>query len=194
MKLKLGFKQTKRGYFNLLVAIAFMASLSSSIGIMLHKAYASADTCTWTGAVNGNWNLAGNWTGCDNGNLPENGDSLTFPAGGVSNLSMTNNVSGLTSIVDITFFGSGYTLGGNDLTVGQFLIHGSNNTINLNSAFNTNVTSLILSGGTNNIVNGNITLSGTGTFDTTGDPNSQLLINGVISGITSNVSMGAMVH
>ena len=158
---------------------------------MLHKAYAATDTCTWTGAVNGNWNVAGNWTGCDNGNLPENGDNLTFPASGMSNLNMTNNVSGLTSIDTITIFGSGYTLGGNDLTISQLLMLGSNNTVNLNSAFNTNSAySIITSGSTNNIVNGNISLSGTGTFDTNGYLNSQLLINGVISGSASNVSMG----
>lgn len=43
---------------------------------------AAVDTCTWTGNGTGdykNMHDAANWTGCDNSNVPENGDSLIFP-------------------------------------------------------------------------------------------------------------------
>ena len=42
-------------------------------------AKAAVDTCTWTGGgADNNFSTAANWTGCDNGNVPENGDTLDF--------------------------------------------------------------------------------------------------------------------
>lgn len=57
-----------------------------------------------------------NWSGCDNGGVPENGDSLTFSAG-ASNVAMNNDLS--VEFADITFSlgGSGYSVSGNDLVM-----------------------------------------------------------------------------
>ena len=44
------------------------------------SARAAVDICTWTGGgVNEDFSNSANWTGCDNGNVPENGDGLIFP-------------------------------------------------------------------------------------------------------------------
>ncbi len=78
-------------------------------------AAAVVDTCTWTGATNANWSNGGNWTGCDNSNVPENGDTLIFPES-ASNKTTNNDISSLTlNHIEVT--GSGYTLGGNDFTI-----------------------------------------------------------------------------
>ena len=45
--------------------------------------HAAADTCTWTGAVNSSWSNGGNWSGCDNGNVPQSGDALVFSVNGL---------------------------------------------------------------------------------------------------------------
>jgi hypothetical protein len=81
----------------------------------LPVARAAADTCTWTGAVNSNWSNGGNWTGCDNGGVPENTDSLTFPAS-ASNKTNTNDLVGL-NLRFILFSGDGYNITGNALTM-----------------------------------------------------------------------------
>ena len=66
--------------------IGFLAPMS----VLIPQASAAVDTCTWTGGGTGtedttnkkwtfNINDSANWTGC-NGNLPEDGDILNFPA------------------------------------------------------------------------------------------------------------------
>lgn len=77
---------------------------------LLHapKASAAADTCTWTGSGgNANISTAGNWTGCDNGNVPQDGDTLVFPSGPTNKAVTVNSDMGFDSI---TFSGSGYTI------------------------------------------------------------------------------------
>lgn len=56
---------------------------------------AAADTCTWTGGgTANNFNDAANWTGCDNGGLPEAGDTLKFVRlTGGGNISIVNDFS-----------------------------------------------------------------------------------------------------
>lgn len=78
-------------------------------------ALAAADTCTWTGTTSANWSVGTNWSGCDNGGVPENGDALVFPVGG-SNTAMNNDISSL-QITTMVFNGTGYTLGGNAFTI-----------------------------------------------------------------------------
>ncbi len=72
------------------------------------KANAAADTCTWTGS-GGNTNIstAGNWTGCDNGNVPQDGDTLVFPSGPTNKAVTVNSDMAFNSI---TFSGNGYTV------------------------------------------------------------------------------------
>ena len=136
-------------FLYVLVSVAFPL-LAPSI------ASAVADTCTWTGAVNANWSNGANWSGCDNGGVPENGDTLVFPE--IASNKATNNdfPAGVFQKIDIT--GSGYTIGGTDLTLnGTIALTASQSaTINLDitySAFNINIatetgTTLTLNNGT----------------------------------------------
>ena len=94
------------------------------------KAYAAQDTCTWTGAgADANYGTANNWTGCDNGHVPESGDNIVLPAGPTNK---TVNLTGSTDMNDLTISGSDYTIsGGGFLGIyGTPTISGDNNTIN----------------------------------------------------------------
>ncbi len=60
---------------------ALVISLSSLFVFAPALVNAAADTCTWTGGGgDDNFSTAANWSGCDNGTVPENGDTLAFPA------------------------------------------------------------------------------------------------------------------
>lgn len=98
----------------LFAVIAFVSTLAVG-NLAPLTASAAPDTCTWVGASGGFWATAANWSGCDNGGVPENGDSLVFPAG-ASNTIMNNNLSSL-SVESITFNGGGYLITGNDFTI-----------------------------------------------------------------------------
>jgi autotransporter-associated beta strand protein len=99
---------TRRAY--VLIAAAAVAGL----GALPSTARAAADI--WTGAADGNWSNASNWTG---GNAPpQSGDSLTF-TGASTHETTLNDLSGL-SVSGITFEtgADAYTLGaGNALTL-----------------------------------------------------------------------------
>jgi trimeric autotransporter adhesin len=72
-------------------------------------------TLTWTGATDGNWSTATNWS---TSAMPSNNDALVFPAG-ASHLANTDDLAGLT-VSSLSFSGTsgGYTLAGADpLTV-----------------------------------------------------------------------------
>lgn len=83
---------------------------------------ATAQTCTWTGALSNKFSVAGNWSNC-NGTVPQNGDNLSFD---ITNLSSSqtvdNDMTGL-SVGTLTFQGTydanydSYTLSGNELGV-----------------------------------------------------------------------------
>lgn len=56
-------------------------SLSSLFVFAPSLVHAAADTCVWTGGGgDDNISTAANWSTCDNGNVPEAGDTLSFPA------------------------------------------------------------------------------------------------------------------
>jgi hypothetical protein len=110
---------------------ASVVGVLSPLAIIM-PASAATDVCTWTGGgADTNVSTAANWTGCDNGNIPENGDSLVFPAVTSSSVSVIND--SLTSIGDITVLGASNpnsygisftTVGGaidlsGDITIGQ---------------------------------------------------------------------------
>ncbi|MCX6792636.1 MAG: autotransporter-associated beta strand repeat-containing protein [Candidatus Falkowbacteria bacterium] len=137
-------------------------------------------TATWTGAVNGNWSNGGNWSG---GVVPGAGDNLVFP-NGASNLSNTNDLIQNTIFNSITFLGSGYTLAGNDIILGQGVagitdgVASGGNTISLNirldatrNIFITNSAETLTisgmiggAGGFNKEGTGKLILSGANTF------------------------------
>lgn len=79
--------------------------------------FAQAATRTWDGSTSGSWSVGANWSGDV---APVTGDDLVFP-GGASNLSNTNDLTENTIFNSITFSGSGYTLSGNRIILGQGL-------------------------------------------------------------------------
>lgn len=105
-----------------------------------------------------------------------------------SNKTMVNDISNL-SILDLTIQ-NGFSLSGNDLTLENLFINGENNTIGLNVNMPTGPNPSINSNGENNVLNGNIVLSGTGTLDVAAYNAYNFVINGVISGNTGYLSLG----
>ena len=98
---------------------------------------------TWSGAVNGNWNNAGNWSA---GGVPAIGEAnltISFP-GSATRTVMTNNIGALT-FQAMTFSGSNYVLRGasalsfNNTALLQLLCSGDSNviesTLNLSNFF-----------------------------------------------------------
>ena len=79
--------------------------------------FAEAATRTWDGSTSGSWSVGTNWSGDV---APVTGDDLVFP-NGASNLSNTNDLTENTIFNSITFSGSGYTLSGNRIILGQGL-------------------------------------------------------------------------
>ncbi len=102
--------------------MVFVAMLAV-VALGAHSVQASSDTCTWTGAgADSNLTTAGNWTGCDNGNVPENGDTLVFPAGPTNKVVTINSPLQLESA---TFSGSGYVVATTDLPNNQLVLTSS---------------------------------------------------------------------
>ncbi len=71
------------------------------------KVSAAADTCTWTGGgSDDNFSTAANWTGCDNGTVPENGDILEFDVSSLTGDTVANNDLVSLSIAGINMTGT----------------------------------------------------------------------------------------
>lgn len=98
-----------------IVALLLIAAQVSMAVIPVGKVFAVADTCTWTGATDANWATGTNWSGCDNGGVPENGDNIVFPV--AASNKVTNNDLVSLEVVGITVQGTGYAIGGNALTI-----------------------------------------------------------------------------
>ncbi len=148
---------------------AFVISLSSLFVLAPAIASAAVDTCTWDGSSNNNWNTAANWSCTSDGEaVPGAGDSLVFPTAGSGDKTLTNDITAGTSFASITFSGTG--------TV-YYIIEG--NAIALTSGM-TNSSS------TNQVVNLNVALSSSVTFNTTRG----LSLGGVISGSSDIAKTG----
>lgn len=98
----------------LMTVFAFAATIGIA-NLSPLTASAAADTCTWTGTASSDWSDGSNWTGCDNGSVPENNDALVFPVS-ASNKVMNNDIPALQT-GNITINGTGYTIGGTDFTI-----------------------------------------------------------------------------
>ena len=69
-----------------------------------------AGNFTWDGSTSGNWGTGTNWSG---GSAPTGStDVLTFPASGVTNLTMANNLAANLNFNKLTFAQGGYILTG----------------------------------------------------------------------------------
>lgn len=162
---------------------ALVASFLLSFGSLLVIAptvHAAADTCVWTGGgSDDNFSTAANWSSCDNGNVPQEGDTLSFPANS-SALNPVNDYTADTSFNSITFSGaatqdSRYTITGNRIT----LVAGISNTM-------TTANSSIIG----QIINTAIILGGNQTFSSVSD-DAYINVGGVISGTGNLTKSGA---
>ena len=138
-----------------------------------------AQTFTWTGAQNGNWNIPNNWAG---GVAPTGagGENLVFPSG-AGNLLTSNNMNNAT-FNSITIKGSGYTLSNKAITIGaggvadssvggtniisMGLTFAATRTVTVNNATSTLTISGVITGagGVTKIGAGTLTLSGVNTY------------------------------
>jgi autotransporter-associated beta strand protein len=143
--------------------------------------------CTWSGAsgTDQKWSDSANWVG---GVAPVAGDSLSFPTVGSSVLSPVNDLTAGTSFASIDISGSGYTLGGNAVTLqGGLTNEGSNNAVNLNLVLGAsqefeNSASVITIGGNINLNGKTLTVGGS-----SGDTD----LNGVISGTGGLIALAS---
>jgi hypothetical protein len=168
--------------------LATLVAFSSILLIPVPLVHAAADTCTWTGATNNLWSVGTNWSGCDNGGVPEAGDSLIFPAG-ASNISMSND-QGALIYQAVTVTGPGYTFSGNNIIVSDtWQITSANNLISANIGFtNTASATLAISGGaTGNNLDGNIILNLTAGADMNLSIDADINHNGAITGTTDSL-------
>src|SRR4029453_7071120 len=173
------------------VRISRLLPILFSFGIAIPNLQAAADTCTWTGAVNGNWSNGGNWSGCDNGGVPQNGDQLQFPSG-AANLSNSNDISNL-SIVNLSINGMGYTLNGNALTVnGGITMNDGGNSINLPLTISppNNILTGIYSSNGDNTIDSTVTLNAPNNYEF-GASGGTLRFNQVISGNALGLNIGS---
>lgn len=161
--------------------------------LMPGSASAAADTCTWDGSASSAWSNGANWSGCDNGGVPENGDTLIFPAG-AANLTNNNDLSGLT-LNEVMVSGSLYTITGNALTISSNLSYsirftGADNAWSIPTTYSSTTSKSIYSSANGNVVAGNIILdlsSGADMTFGTSSPSFALAVSGIVSGSTDSL-------
>src|SRR5262249_25941823 len=119
-------------------ALAPRLVLVASI-VFAAASFARAASQSWkTTPVDGNWSNGANWV---SGHAPSAGDALSFPASSTI-LATTNDLTAGMNIIAITFQGSGYTLAGNGITIGEILCGNSvagANTISLPMTVNSTI-------------------------------------------------------
>ena len=173
--------------------MSFMVFLSPLI-VALPATRAAGDTCVWTGTVDNLWSNGGNWTGCDNGGVPENGDSLVFPTT-ASNKTNANDIVGL-NLGNIIFNGQDYVVTGNAInispsfvTVMQFTNTSGNNDFGLDTTINGASVAISQDAGSGiNEVSGDLTYNLTGDMNFYNDDSSALQITGNRAGSSGNVN------
>jgi autotransporter-associated beta strand protein len=170
----------------------------------LTPAPALATQKVWSGlGGDANWNTPGNWQG---GVAPVGGEDLVFPAV-ASQLTNNNNLPPNTSFPTITISGSGYTLNGNALQLGNFII-GGQLTANHPSGTTSTVNLPVTGGGTTviDVTNAGATLvfgndlnsadtmskngAGTAVLQATGTPLAGWVINAGILNLQNGGAMG----
>lgn len=124
-----------------------------TLGVLLSSGYvakAAPDTCTWTGAgTNTNFSTAANWSGCDAGNIPENGDALIFPSSVATDKRIANNDLTSLSLSGIIFSGTHttgtfnmYSVRGNPITLSGNIVNSSDYSAEIQNSLilSTNIT------------------------------------------------------
>ena len=173
--------------------LVFVLILSPVLaGIPLARA--AADTCTWTGTVSANWSNGGNWSGCDNGGVPENGDTLVFPAS-ASNKTNNNDLVGL-DLDEIRISGTDYVIGGNALTISpsinsvmQFTNTSGNSDYQIDTTISGGSVSISQDDGPGlNTVSGDLTFAISGDMNFYNYDTSSFVISGNRSGSSGNVN------
>ena len=99
-------------------ALATLTVFAGSLSV------AHGDTKTWTGASSALWSDSANWTG----GVPVAGDRIVFHEEAM-NRSTINDLAPGTVFFDITFFGTGYTVAGNDLGLSGGILNYGVNTV-----------------------------------------------------------------
>ena len=125
--------------------LATLVAFSSILLMPVPKAMAAADTCTWNGSVSDSWADGANWSGCDNGGVPENGDSLVFN-NTAANIISNNDIAALT-LADVTIEGSSTT---NTTEISSGFIFSIDNDLNIDVSNVTIANNIIF----NNLVSG----------------------------------------
>ncbi len=173
-----------------LVFVLIMSPVLAGIPL----ARAAADTCTWTGTVSANWSNGGNWSGCDNGGVPENGDTLVFPAS-ASNKTNNNDLVGL-DLDEIRISGTDYVISGNALTISpainnvmQFTNTSGNNDYQIDTTISGGSVAISQDDGPGlNTVSGDLTFSISGDMNFYNYDTSSFIISGNRSGSSGNVN------
>ena len=149
-----------------------MAVLSACLLALLPSANAAAGNATWSGATDGLWLTATNWSGSL---IPGVGNTATFNAAS-GNTTITVGTISLANITFDTSSAAAYTLGAGTITFGN----GTTTAVNMNSTVTNN-----------EIINANLTL-GNGTANTTTFQNDSttglLTLGGTIIGGTGGTA------
>ncbi len=174
---------------SLAIITAFMIAVMSLAVLNVSTADAAPGTCTWTGASSTLWSTAGNWSGCDNAGVPENGDIVSFPASPTTTTS-ANDLVGL-NLNRVIINGSGYDISGNAVQTTPvqqqaILIGGDDNDYGIDTTVNASTTKTIFTQNTNTI-SGDIVVNVTGgSSDFYVGTTDTLYMNGQISGSVGN--------
>lgn len=135
----------------LLVASALVLAFSS-LGVISPKAYATAQTCTWTGGgSDSKFSTAANWSNC-NSSVPQAGDIISLPyISGSSTLTLTNDLSDPTALGGLILNG-GTSPNITDYTIDK-LAFGDGAVITYTSGYRINISNTVTSTGALTLVN-----------------------------------------
>lgn len=139
------------------LSVALVVSMSA-LAVLPFSVQAALDTCSWTGSTSANWSDGSNWSGCDNGGVPENGDTIVFPEA-ASNKSMNNDLVGLV-VGNVGIGGNGYVFGGNGFSISGSAALDSTTSVTINAPVTFTGFNIVIVATTGNT----ITFNGTTTF------------------------------